>query len=172
MLKAAKKDGRKDIITEYASLLYLDGFNIQGDFYALLKQTVPQGEWADFATKLSERVLSMTRKEKYADICSREGWTAKLFEYVKSEKSIHPMLKYEAQLIKDYSDEIAERYIKQVYWLMINSYNRNRTTYQEMCALLKRIVNMGKRERVEEVKTDLKKRYARCRALIEELGYV
>lgn len=55
---------------------------------------------------------------------------------------------------------------------MTNSYNRNRTTYQEMCALLKRIVNMGKRERVEEVKTDLKKRYARCRALIEELGYV
>ena len=170
MVKAAQKEGNKDVIIEYASLLYIDAFNIPGDFYQLLKNTVRAEDWHDFTLRLAEQTKKL-RKEKYADICAREGWTDKLYEYVCEDKHINTITHYQSYLLPKYSNELVTMYIKYAYSLM-NTYNRNRKTYQEMCQYLKRANNIGGREQVKQAKQDLQAKYKACRALIDELKNV
>ncbi len=170
MVKAAQKEGNKEVIIEYASLLYINAFNIPGDFYQLLKDTVPAEDWANFTLRLAKQAKTL-RKEKYADICAREGWTDKLYEYICKDRNIHTITHYQSYLVPKYSNELVTMYIKYAYGLM-HTYNRNRKTYQEMCQYLKRACNIGGHEQVKQAKEDLQTKYKTCRALVDELKNV
>ena len=74
LLKTAQAEGNRDRIITYARRLYLDSYNIEGDFYAILKANVPQEQWQDFALQLAEDAQHSRRKECYAEICARENW--------------------------------------------------------------------------------------------------
>lgn len=57
-------------------------------------------------------------------------------------------------------------------YIGLHARERNRVTYQEMCGLLKEVCRFGGTERAKEVATDLRAKYKRCRALMEELGKI
>lgn len=172
MVRIAQKEGRRDIIVKYASLLYLNPFNQRDDFYALLKNEVPADEWDDFAQKLAKQALDMKCESKYADLCSREKWTDKLMAYVSESKSIYNLDQYESQLLEEYREEIISMYIYHANQLMTNTYNRNRDTYKEMCRHLNHAITLGGTNQVRENIDMLRNNYKRCRALMEELNRI
>ena len=170
MLRIAKKEKNYDLTVKYASKLYLHPWHEQGDFYKLLKETVPAAEWKAFAEGLAKEAIASDHKEKYADLCAREKWYDRLMAYVRENRSMHILRQYESLLLKDYRDEIIDRYISYANYQMTSSYNRNRSTYQEMCRHLEYAIKLGGKEKVANAVKILREKYPRCRALIEELN--
>ncbi len=159
-----------DLTVEYASKLYLHPWHEDGDFYQLLKDTVPVSEWKFFTEKLAKEAIASGRKEMYADLCSREKWYDKLMDYVRENRSMSVLRRYESMLLRDYRDEIIDRYISYANYLMTSTYNRNRNTYQEMCHNLKYAIKLGGEQKVSEAIKLLREKYPRSRALLEELN--
>lgn len=172
MLRIAQKEGNYDLTVKYASQLYLHPLYETGDFYKLLKQTIPADQWTAFAENLARQAIDMGCDRIYADICSREKWLDRLMAYVKKQKSIHTLKKFESQLLRDYRAEIIDIYIRYAEGLMSCSYNRNRNTYKEMCSHLKHAVKLGGHDKVEASVVMLREKYKRSRALLEELNSV
>lgn len=170
MLRIARKEKNYDLTVEYASKLYLHPWHEEGDFYKLLKETVPATEWNDFTEKLAKEAIASGHKEMYADLCSRELWYDRLMEYVRENRSMSVLRKYEPLLLKDYRAEIIDRYISYANYLMTSTYNRNRNTYQEMCRNLQYAIKLGGEQKVVEAIKNLREKYPRSRALMEELS--
>ena len=170
MLRITQKEENYDLTVEYASKLYLHPWHEEGDFYQLLKETVPAEEWNAFAEKQSKEAIASGHKEMYADLCSREHWYDKLMDYVRENRSMSVLRRYEPHLLKDYRPEIIDRYISYANYLMTSTYNRNRNTYQEMCRHLTYAIKLGGEQRVAEAIQSLREKYPRSRALLEELN--
>ena len=51
-------------------------------------------------------------------------------------------------------------------------YSRGRDTYREICNYLRRISNYGAKNLATETATDLRTKYRRCRALVDELDHI
>ena len=170
MLRIAQKEKNYDLTVEYASKLYLHPWHEQGDFYKLLKETVPAMEWSTFAVGLAREAIASGHKDMYADLCSREQWYDRLMEYVRENRSMSVLRRYESQLLMDYRAEIIDRYISYANYLMASTYNRNRNTYQEMCRNLQYAIKLGGSQKVAEAIKGLREKYPRSRALIEELN--
>lgn len=170
MLRIAQKEKNYDLTVEYASKLYLHPWHEQGDFYKLLKETVPAMEWSTFAVGLAREAIASGHKDMYADLCSREKWYDRLMEYVRENRSMSVLRRYESQLLRDYRAEIIDRYISYANYMMTSTYNRNRNTYQEMCRNLQYAIKLGGSQKVAETIKGLREKYPRSRALIEELN--
>lgn len=170
LLETAKKDGNDSIIVEAASELYVWSYDSDVDYYQILKATVAPGMWNRFVLDLAERART-SNVERYADVCIREGWTGKLYEYLKEEQSINTVIRYESYLLPDYRDFLINRYLDYACGLM-NSNNRNRQTYQYMCEFLRRASSIGGHEKVCQTKEFLRMRYKACRALLDELSKI
>lgn len=169
MLRIAQKEGNYDLIVKYASLLYLNPWQEEGDFYKLLKMTVPPDQWSKFAENLAKQALDGGYNFKYADICSREKWVDRLMEYVSKQQSIYTLKEFESQLLPKYRTEIINMYIRYAEGMM-KSFNRNRNTYKEICRFLKHADKLGGHDKVEASVMTLRADYKRCRALLEELN--
>lgn len=75
---------------------------------------------------------------------------------------------HEKQLLPYHRNEIIECYVHYIYKLMENS--RGRDTYREICNYLRHICRYGAKNLAIETATELRTKYRRCRALIEELN--
>ncbi len=170
MLRIAQKEGNYDLTVKYASMLYLNPYEETGKFYMILKQTIPADQWAEFAENLAKQAIDLHSGNAYADLCSFERWNDRLMEYVREMRNIITLKKYESQLLKDYRAEIIDMYIGFAEKMM-QSHNRNRSTYKEMCSYLKHAKKIGGNDQVTESVTTLRKDYKRCRALLEELSH-
>lgn len=172
MLRIAQKEKNYDLTVKYASKLYLHPWQETGDFYKLLKDTVPADEWDAFAEELAKEAVATGHEEKYADLCSREKWYDRLMAYVRENRSVQVLKQYESQLLRDYREEIIASYICYANSLMADTYNRTRKTYQEMCRHLKHAIKLGGESKVAEAVNNLRKNYPRSRALLEELNKI
>lgn len=172
MLRIAQRENNYELIVKYASMLYVDPFNEQGDFYGILKQTVPTDKWNEFAEGLAKQAIESRRGEKYPDLCSREKWYDRLVEYIREKGSIYTLQHYEMELLRDYRDDVITMYIDYAKHLMHNSYSRNRKTYQEMCRHLEHAIKLGGANKVQMAIVELRQNYARSRALLEELNTI
>lgn len=172
MLRIAQKENNYELTVKYASLLYLHPWSEQGDFFKVLKDTVPPDQWVDFAEGLAKQAISMGYMDKYASLCMREEWYDRLMDYVRKEKSIHTLEHYESYLLKDYREEIIAMYVAYANRLLTHSYTRNRKTYQEMCRYFKHAIKIGGHDAVAEAIKVLKDKYKRSPALIEELSSI
>lgn len=171
LLKVAQAEKNKEQIVEYAAMLFLCAGNF-GEYYDILKENMPDEEWDAFVLNLASQAEKDGKGEQYAFLCVKEQWTDKLFAYVKKGNHIRDFVKYEPQLRATYTDAYIERYIMHVYWIMENARERNRIIYQEMCGYLKAACEFGGTERAKEVAADLRAKYKRYRALMEELGNI
>ena len=171
LLKVAMAENSKEQIVKYASVLFFCKSDF-GKYFDILQGYVSVEEWDSFVANLAEQAEKEKKGEQYAFLCVKEDWKEKLFAYVKKGNHIRDFIKYEPQLRATYVDAYIERYILHVYWIMEHARERNRVTYQEMCGLLKEVCRFGGTERAKEVATDLRAKYKRCRALMEELGKI
>lgn len=83
LLKTAQAEGNAERIVTYAHRLYFDHYDVEGDFYAILKAHVPHEQWYEFAMQLAEESLNRKKGELYAEICVKENWHQQLMDYVK-----------------------------------------------------------------------------------------
>ena len=168
LLKTAQAEGNRERIVTYARRLYLDSYNIEGDFYAILKANVPQEQWQDFALQLAEEVLHSRRKECYAEICARENWHQQLMDYVNRGLDIRTLNEYEDMLLASHRQEVIDFYIRYICHVM-EGY-RCRVTYKEVCRYLRHIYRLGAGQQVVvDIANELRTKYRRCPALLEEL---
>lgn len=168
LLKTAQAEGNRDRIITYARRLYLDSYNIEGDFYAILKANVPQEQWQDFALQLAEDAQHSRRKERYAEICARENWHQRLMDYVNRGLDIRTLHEYEDMLLVSHRQEVIDFYIRYI-WHVMEGY-RCRATYKEVCRYLRHIYRLGAGQQVVvDIANDLRTKYRRCPALLEEL---
>ena len=91
-------------------------------------------------------------------------------DFVRKQFSIGLLQEYEKQLLPYHRNEIIECYVHYIYKLMENS--RGRDTYREICNYLRHICRYGAKNLAIETATELRKKYRRCRALIEELNKI
>lgn len=168
LLKVAMAENSKEQIVKYATVLFFCKSDFE-KYFGILKENVQAEEWSSFVVNLAEQAEKEEEGELYAFLCVQEGWTEKLFAYVKNGNHIRDFVKYEPQLRDIYADAYIERYIQHVYWLLEPTCNRNRVTYQEVCGLLKKVKEFGGTEQAQEVAADLRANYKRYRALMEEL---
>ena len=167
LLKTAQAEGNLERIVTYARRLYLDHYNIDGDFYAILKDNVPQEQWNEFALQLAEDALHHRKGELYAEICARENWHQRLMDFVIQILDIRMLRKYEDMLLVCHREEIIDCYIRYI-WYVMEGY-RCRGTYREVCRYLRHIHHLGAGQLVVTVADELRTKYPRCPALLDEL---
>ena len=167
LLKAAQAERNREKVVDYARRLYIKPYYEEGDFFAILRNNVPEEQWNDFVHQLADDVLKSRSPERYAEICSIEGWHQELMDFVGKQFRIGLLQKYEKQLLPQHRDEIIECYVRYIYRLM--EYSRGRDTYREICNYLRHISSYGAEPLAAETATDLRTKYRRSRALIEEL---
>jgi len=167
LLKAALAEHNREKIIDYARRLYIEPYYEEGDFFAVLKNNVPKELWNDFVHQLADDVLKSRSPERYAEICSIEGWHQELMDFVGRQFRIGLLQEYEKQLLPQHRDEIIECYVRHIYRLM--EYSRGRDTYREICNYLRHISSYGAETLAAETAADLRTKYRRCRALLEEL---
>ena len=170
LLKVAQAEHNREKTIDYARHLYIEPYYEEGDFYAILKKNVPKEQWEAFVRKLADDVLKSRTPERYAKICSSEGWHQELMDFVRRQSRIGLLQEYEKQLLPYYRNEIIECYVHYIYRLM--EYSRGRDTYREICNYLRRISNYGAKNLATETATDLRTKYRRCRALVDELDHI
>ena len=168
LLKTAQAEGNAERIVTYARRLYLDHYNIEGDFYAILKDNVPQEQWNEFALQLAEDALQHGKGELYAEICARESWHQRLMDYVRQVLDIRMLRKYEDMLLVCHREEIIDCYIRYIWYVMEGF--RCRGTYREVCRYLRHIHHLGAGQMVVTVADELRAKYLRCPALLDELN--
>ncbi len=167
LLKTAQAENNREKIIDYARRLYIEPYYEEGDFFAVLKNNVPEEQWNDFVLQLADDVLKSRRPERYAEICSIEGWHQELMNFVGKQFRIELLQKYEKQLFPLHRNEVIKCYVRYIYHLM--EYYRGRDTYREICKYLRHISSYGAEHLAAETATDLRTKYRRCRALLEEL---
>ena len=170
LLKVAQVEHNREKTIDYARHLYIEPYYEEGDFYAILKKNVPKEQWEAFVRKLADDVLKSRTPERYAKICSSEGWHQELMDFVRRQSRIGLLQEYEKQLLPYYRNEIIECYVHYIYRLM--EYSRGRDTYREICNHLRHISSYGAKNLATETATDLRTKYRRCRALVDELDHI
>ena len=167
LLKTAQTEGNTERIVTYARRLYYDHYNIEGDFYAILKANVPQDQWSEFALQLAEDALQHGKGELYTEICAKESWHQRLMDYVRQVLDIRMLRKYEDMLLVCHREEVIDCYIRYI-WHVMEGY-RCRGTYREVCRYLRHIHHLGAGQMVVTVADELRAKYPRCPALLDEL---
>ena len=170
LLKVAQAEHNREKTIDYARHLYIEPYYEEGDFYAILKDNVPKEQWEPFVRKLADDVLKSSTPERYAEICSCEGWRQELMDFVRRQSRIGLLQEYEKQLLPYHRNEIIECYVHYIYRLM--EYSRGRETYREICNHLRHISSYGAKNLATEAATDLRTKYRRCRALVDELDHI
>lgn len=167
LLKVAQTEHNREKIIDYARRLYIELYYEKGDFFAILKKNVPKEQWEVFVRQLADDVLQSRSPERYAEICSSEGWHQELMDFIGKQFRIGLLQKYEKRLFADHRNEVIDYYVRYIYHLM--EYNRGRDTYREICNYLRHISSYGAGQLATETANDLRTKYRRCRALLEEL---
>ena len=170
LLKVAQAERNREKTIDYARRLYIEPYYEEGDFFAILKKNVPKEQWETFVRQLADDVLKSRSPERYAAICSCEGWHQELMNFVAKQFRIGLLQTYEKQLIPHHRNEVIQCYVRYIYHLM--EYSRGRDTYREICNYLRHISSYGAEELATETALDLRTKYRRCRALLEELDRI
>ena len=170
LLKVAQAERNREKIINYARRLYIEPYYEEGDFFAVLKKNVPKEQWGAFVRQLADDVLKSRSPERYAAICSSEGWHQELMNFVAKQFRIGLLQTYEKQLIPHHRNEVIECYVRYIYHLM--EYSRGRDTYREICNHLRHISSYGAEKLATDTALDLRTKYRRCRALLEELDRI
>ncbi|MFA5300512.1 MAG: SWIM zinc finger family protein, partial [Lutibacter sp.] len=173
LLKIAQAQNDVEKIIEYARFLFIDNFRNEQDYYQILKQNVKPQKWNNF---VEEIIQDITTKKGWLDtgliasIYIKEAWWERLFELVKKSPNLSNIKHYEEYLSDNYANEIVELYAEAVIKYMANSMGRNH--YQEACRYLRRIINLGGKQKSNELIAYFRAEYPKRKALMEELNRV
>lgn len=91
-------------------------------------------------------------------------------EYVAEQKDARYIKEYEKYLKADYRDRLVDLYRECVYERLEKGVGR--PVYQEICSYLRHIKKLGRKDIVRETIEDLRAKYPRRPALLDELDRV
>ena len=170
LMKVAQAEHNREKTIDYARRLYIEPYYEEGDFFTILKKNVPKEQWETFVRQLADDVLKSRNPERYAAICSSEGWHQELMDFISKQFRIGLLQTYEKQLISHHRSEVIQCYMRYIYHLM--EYSRGRDTYREICNYLRHVSSYGAEQLATDTALDLRTKYRRCRALLEELDRI
>ena len=166
-VKVLKQTGDNAGLIDTARKLWVSGGDME--MYVVMKKSVPPDQWKDF---LGSLVIDVHRNpDRLAWLYAQEERWRDLLELIKSSREPAWLIEtYRDQLEKHYPDEIASMYERIVEELVTsNKAYTGRKNYQRAAAYLERMKQLGKKERVKTIVTELKARYPQRRALHDEL---
>lgn len=138
--------------------------------YFELKELYSEKEWGQVRDELLEQIKA-TNREYYPQVLYAEGLKERLLQYVLQVNGLYLVQEYEKYLVDDYLAQIVEKYEKELRREIEAADNRKR--YQAITRTLRRL-NRYKdgKEIVRELVEEWREKYARRRALMEELDKV
>lgn len=170
-LKAAQAEGNAGKLIETAKSLFLESGS--EEYYCLMKEHVPAGQWNMFVRHFAEELLEKQNLEyHYRFLCIKEQWWDRLLASVSKDGNLWTIDKYEEYLKKDHSAELIRMYAEGILSEMETSRSSGRDLYRSMCNYLKRMVSLGGQAAADEVISTLRQKYPRRRALMDELSKV
>lgn len=174
LLKIAEAQGERELVTQYARLLFFQSNRFQENYYAILKQQIEPERWVPFVEELLGEIESSRKpyipQELLAGIFISEGWMERLLNLLRQLPTLHTIEEYESRLAGQYPAELVELYAQTIADYLKENVGRNH--YQEACRYLRRMIKLGGREKANGVIADLRRLYPQRRALMEELARV
>lgn len=173
LLKIAEAQGERELVIQYARLLFLQSNWFQEKYYAILKGQIEPERWGSFIEELLREVGGRTPylpRELMAGIFISEGWMERLLNLVRQVPLVSVIAQYEPHLAEAYSAELVELYAQAITDYLKDHVNRNH--YQEACRCMSRMIKLGGRQKVGELVDLLQKSYPRRMVLMEELNRV
>jgi hypothetical protein len=154
-------DTEKEIQTA-SSLL----FRYDIDYYSVLKELLTKkGVWKNEYPSLLESLEKSLPYYQFMKILSKEGEITRLLEEVQR----HP------QSVFDYEKQLVERFPAQTYALYLDVIRQqateanNRIKYKKVCALIKKLFNLGGVSEAINGIAELKVKFLRRPAMLDEL---
>lgn len=173
LLKIAETEEDSEKIIEYARLLYLDGYGHNKEWYTLMRENVPQEDWEAYVEALLKEIQEgnpWLNKNKAAEIYIEEKQWYRLMKIVRDSPDLSTLDTYSKYLVKDYADEIADSYVGGIKGYL--EMNMGRKHYKKACQYLRKVINLGAKDKAEEAIAFLREKYHKRPALMEELSKV
>lgn len=171
LLKVAQIQNDTSKIIEYSRFLLIHNFRPQQDYYQVLKGTIANEDWHPFLEEIITEITPQTRwnyTELVREIYIKEEWWNRLFLLLQQNVSMANIQKNEQYLAKEYSPELVEMYNQRI--LIYVEKNIGRSHYKTACAYLLRMKKLGGNEQVKALVDFFRIKYARRKALMEELN--
>ena len=141
-------------------------FRFDTKYYAILKQLLTEkGVWESEYPSLLDGLENSLPYHKYMEILSKENEVPRLFEEVR---------KYPSSVF-DYGKQLAVRFSSQTYTICLDVIQKqaneadNRIKYKKACALIKKMFDFGGVDETESIITEVKAKFPRRPAMLEEL---
>lgn len=144
LLKIAQAQDDKEKIIEYARFLLIDSFRNDQDYYAVLKQTVPSGEWVDIIESIVREIIESSRWvpiDQLANIYIREQWWDRMLGLIRENPSLYTIDEYAEYLANDYAEDLIDLYITGIENLIQEKTGRK--FYRAACRYIKKIEKLG-----------------------------
>lgn len=173
LLRISLEQKDKPKIIEYARFLFIDGFRHDQDYYGILKKHIAESEWTNFVEGLIKELSSFkgwSRMNVIAKIYITEQWWERLLGLITENSSLTIIQSYEQYLADKYPKELALLYENGVLGFMERASDRGH--YKDACRILRRMIKLGARERVNLLVEKFRKEYPRRVALMDELDKV
>jgi len=167
----AQKDTHK--IIEYARHLLIDDFSKEQNYYNILKQLIDPDEWDSFFEQLIKDIAEnnfRSSDQLIENLYIKEERWEKLLEILQQSPSLYKIENYESFLVDTYSVEIIALYAESV--IPFIKINKDRKNYRYACRILKKMIKLGGKDKVEQIMEYLRNEYSNRRALMEELHQV
>lgn len=160
--KSGDMENQRKLAMEFA----LDGYF---EYYLKLKQFYEPHEWQPVVESIIKRFLEMQyTPAAYTKILIEEGLTAKLLEYCR--KNIREIENYCPHLLDEHFDEAEQLFTE--YIQREAALSGKRSHYKQVCGKIRRYKKLFGEERAERMILELKNRYRRRPAFIDELSRI
>ena len=173
LLKIAQAKHDTPKIIEYARYLLIENFRHEQDYCQILKENVNPDEWNAFFDKLIQDIKTQKRWyaiDQVASLYIREKQIDKLWEMVKTDKTLTTLERYDTCCAKDYPKEIADLYSYLILKYLENNVSRNH--YHTACRYIIRMRKYGEKGRADQLVEKLRALYPRRPALMDELNMI
>lgn len=158
-------------IVKRARLLFTENFRHTRNYYDIMKANLPESDWKGFVEELIlDLVKSPNRTGILVGIYIQEQWWDRLLGLLEKNPSLPLIEDLEKYLRTDYADELIRLYEKCIYEFIERAMNR--TQYQEGCRYFRRMIKLGGRETVKKMLEEIRIRFPKRKALMEELTKV
>lgn len=138
-------------------------------YYAVLKNLLTEkGKWEAEYPSLLERLGQNLPYHQYLEILSTEGETRRLLDVLR----IHP------SSVFDYGKRLSAEFPKETYELCLDEIRKqtaeadNRIKYKKVCGIIKKLFEFGGITETVSVIGELKEKYPRRPAMLEELDFL
>lgn len=136
--------------------------------YALMKSNVADEKWGDFVELLIKEALKTRNEARELFIYTQEKMWDRYMEYLRRAHATYKLDDAPQELWKLYKDELIQLYVSCVKSFF--QYAPDRNSYRNGVAMLRQLIKYGGTKEADEIVIELRARYHRRSALLDELS--